>query len=479
MKKTTITFVLVSFFSLISTFVHAQDVRIELGPDEVALNETFNIKITVADEKIRSYDPFPEIPGFQKQGLSQSSSMNVINGQMSSTNSIIQYYRPLRKGQYTLESFSMNINGNTARSQGKTVTVIDSRQSQRSRNFDPFDDFFGGAEEEPEFVEVEDDAFFSLAIDKEEVFVGEGFNVVLAFYMSQDNQAPFNFHEPGRQLENVIKKVKPTNAWEESFGITNIQPERVEINGKTWTRFKVYESTFYPFSEGTLRIPSIPWEMIKYRIAKNPSFFGNNRQEDFKTFYSQAKNITVKPLPPHPLKNEVSVGEYTLRENFEHQEVATGKGLTYKFGIIGEGNINSIKPPRKSASQKLTSFDPNERQQINRGRGKVTGVKEYSYYLTVNEPGQVELKNHFEWIFFNPAEAKYDTLRPQAVLNVVGESKVNQAISSSRLGGIYDLIEVEDNRLINQRYKSYFTALINILLLGCVILLGILMVKKK
>jgi hypothetical protein len=471
--------ILVSVFSLFSSLAFAQDVQIELGPDEVALNETFSIKVTVSNEKIKSYDPFPEIQGFQKQGLSQSSSMNVINGQMSSSNSIIQYYKPLRKGQYTLGSFSMNINGNQISSPGKTIQVTDARQAQSSRSNDPFDDFFGGVEEEPEYVEIEDDAFFSLTVDKEEVYVGEGFNVSLAFYMSESNQAPFNFHEPGRQLENIIKKIKPTNAWEENFNITNIQPERIEINGKNWTRFKVYESTFYPFSEGTVHIPSIPWEMIKYKVAKNPSFFGNNRMEDYKTFYSAEKNITVNPLPPHPLKNEVSVGNYQLRENFEEKEVATGEGVSYSFGIVGEGNINSIQPPRRSGEQKLNSFDPNERQQINRGRGKVTGSKEYNYYLTVNEPGTVELKDHFEWIFFDPSQEKYDTLRPQAVLHVVGENKVNQAISSSRLGGIYDLIEVEDNNLLNQRYKYYFSAFINILLVGAVILLGILMIKKR
>lgn len=479
MNKTEKPFFLVLIFFFISALAVAQEIRIELGPDEVAMNETFNIKLTVSDERIKSYDPFPEIPGFQKQGISQSSSMNIINGQMSSTNSIIQYYKPLRKGQYTLNSFSINVNGNSASSPGKTITVTDARQSQRSRNYDPFDDFFEGTTEEPEYVEVEDDAFFSLAVDKEEVYVGEGFNVVLAFYMSEDNQAPFNFHEAGKQLENIIKKIKPTNAWEENFNITNIEPEQVEINGKRWTRFKVYESTFYPFSEGRINIPSVPWEMIKYRIAKNPSFFGNNRLEDFKTFYSAARNIDVKPLPPHPLKGQVSVGEYQLRENFEVKEIATGEGVSYSFGIMGEGNINAIKPPRKMGEQKLNSFDPNERQQINRGRGRVTGIKEYNYYLTVNEPGPVELKDHFEWIYFNPELEVYDTLRPQAVLNVVGENKVNQAISSTRLGGIYDLIEVEDNTLLNQRYKYYFSAFINLLLVGSVILLGILMIKKR
>jgi hypothetical protein len=479
MNKTEKPFFLVLFFFFISASAMAQEIRIELGPDEVAMNETFNIKLTISDERIKSYDQFPEIPGFQKQGISQSSSMNIINGQMSSTNSIIQYYKPLRKGQYTLNSFSISVNGHSASSPGKTITVTDPRQSQRSRSYDPFDDFFGGTAEEPEYVEVEDDAFFSLAVDKEEVYVGEGFNVVLAFYMSEDNQAPFNFHEAGRQLENIIKKIKPTNAWEENFNITNIEPEQVEINGKRWTRFKVYESTFYPFSEGRINIPSVPWEMIKYRIAKNPSFFGNNRLEDFKTFYSAARNIDVKPLPPHPLRGQVSVGEFQLRENFEEKEVATGEGISYSFGIMGEGNINAIKPPRKMGEQKLNSFDPNERQQINRGRGKVTGIKEYNYYLTVNEPGQVELRDHFEWIFFNPELEVYDTLRPQAILNVVGENKVNQAISSTRLGGIYDLIEVEDNTLLNQRYKYYFSAFINLLLIGSVILLGILMIKKR
>lgn len=478
MKKPHIVCILASLFSFVATVVLAQEVTIELGPDEVALNETFNIKVTVANEKIKSYDQFPEIPGFQKQGISQSSSMNIVNGQMSSTNSVIQYYKPLKQGQYNLDNFTMKVNGSAVSSSGKAITVTDPRQSQRSRRSDPFDDFFG-SREEPEFVEVEDDAFFSLSVDKDEVYVGEGFNVSLAFYMSEDNQAPFNFHEPGRQLERIIKKIKPVNAWEENFNITNIQPERVEINGKSWTRFRVYQSTFYPFSEGTIHIPSVSWEMIKYRVAKNPSFFGSNRQEDFKTFYSSEKTIGVKPLPPHPLRNEVSVGDYALRENFEEAEVATGEGVTYSFGIVGEGNINSIQPPRRIADQKLNAFDPNERQEINRGRGKVTGSKEYNYYLTINEAGRIELGDYFEWVFFDPSLEKYDTLRPKAVLNVVGESKVNQAISSSRLGGIYDLIDVEDNRLINQRNKHYFSALINVLLLGAVILLGILIFKKR
>jgi hypothetical protein len=480
MNRTTAIWVLVFSFFLISTKNYAQEINIELGPDQIALNETFTIKVTISNDKIKSYDQFPEITGFQKQGISQSSSMNIVNGQMSSSSSIIQYYKPNKKGNYRLGNFTVKINGNDYSSNGKNISVVDARAPQRQSNtFDPFDELFGNSREEPEFIEIDDEAFFASSVDKPEVFVGEAINVSLAFYMAESNQAPFQFYEPGKQLDGILKKLKPSNAWEENFNITNIQPERVSIKGKNWVKYKVYEATFFPFSEGEITIPSISWEMIKYKVAKNPTFFGNNRLEDYKTFYSAAKSIKVKPLPPHPLKNEVSVGVFQLRENIKMLNAETGEGITYNFGISGEGNINAISKPKTIQIQKLNTYDPNVRQQVNRGIGKVTGIKEFSYYLTVNEPGEIKLSDHFEWIYFNPNLAKYDTLRPQAVLNITGESKVNQAISNQRLGGIYDLIEVENNKLSNQRYKYYFSIFINLLLAVSVILIAVLIMKKR
>jgi hypothetical protein len=471
---------LVFFAFLFSGIAKGQDVRIELGPDEIGLNETFTIKVTIANEKIKSYDQFPEIPGFQKQGLSQASSMNLINGQMSSSNSIIQYYKPSKKGQFTIAPFELTINGAAFSSKGKRVTVGDAKTSSGlGGSGDPFAEFFGRAAEEPEFVELEDDAFFALTVDKEEIFAGEGFTMSLAFLMSESNRAEFQFYEPAKQLDAILKKIKPNNAWEENYNISNIDPEQVTINGKRWVRYKVYEASFFPFSEGEIEIPRIGWQMIKYKVAKNPTFFGANRQEDYKTFYSTPKKIKIKPLPPHPLKNEVSVGIFQLRENIEEIEVQTGQGFEYNFGISGIGNINSITPPRRLSGANLNTFDPNVRQQINRGYGRVSGIKDYTYYITLNEAGEVALDQHFEWIYFDPQRAVYDTLKPKARIKAMGESKLNQAISSQRLGGLYDRIQTEENRFINEEHKKYFTIAINVLLLAAVALLAMLILRKK
>ena len=458
-----------------------QEVKVELGSDQIGINETFTIKVTLANEKIKSYDQFPEITGFQKQGISQSSSMNIINGQMSSSNSIIQYYKPTRKGQFTLAKFSVLINGQAVASPGKRITVTDAAASAPSGGnaFDPFAEFFGRNDEIPEFVEIADDAFFAVNIDKSEVYAGEGFTMDISFFMSEQNQAPFQFYEAGKQLDAILKNLKPTNAWEENLSITTIEPQTVERNGKKWVKFKVFESTFFPFSEGKIEIPRVPWEMIKYKVAKNPSLFGANRQEDFKTFYSSPKTITVKPLPPHPLKSEVPVGIFQLRENITTLEAKTGEGFTYNFGIAGIGNINSLAAPKRLPATNLNAFDPNVRQQINRGYGQVSGIKEFDYFVTLNEAGEYSLNQYFSWIYFDPEREVYDTLKPKALIRVSGESKINEALSGQRLGGIYDKIATESNQFLNQQYKYYFTTAINVLLLAAVVLLAVIIIRKK
>ena len=68
-----------------------------------------------------------------------------------------------------------------------------------------------------------------------------------------------------------------------------------------------------------------------------------NRQEDYKTFYSKAKTIKVKALPPHPLKESVAVGDYRMEEHLVSTDLKTGQSAGYDFNIYGEGNISAIE----------------------------------------------------------------------------------------------------------------------------------------
>jgi hypothetical protein len=63
------------------------------------------------------------------------------------------------------------------------------------------------------------------------------------------------------------------------------------------------------------------------------------------------------------------------------------------------------------------------------------------------EPGKFKLGDYFHWVFFNPKEKKYDTLRSKLTVFVKGESKQNEGIQSNDLGSFYDKIDAADNTL--------------------------------
>lgn len=426
----------------------AQQVQVTLGPDEIGENQGWTITITANNERLKSYDNFPDIPGFKKRGTSSQSMTNFINGQMSSSQSIIMTYLPLKQGVVSVPTFTIKVNDKPITVAGKKVKVGPPVQRQR----DPFDSFFDKPDDffgrnETEYIDIKDDAFLALTTDKDEVYVGEGFNATVSLFVAETNQAPLYFHKVGEQLSEIQKKIKPANCWEEDFQIENIEGESVTIKGKRYTQYKLYQSTFYPLNNEPVEFPSFNLEMIKYKVAKNPSFFGANRKEDFKTFTSKAKTVKVKELPPHPLRNQVAVGKYQLDERIRNTNLETGISTPYTFNVFGEGNISSINKPEVITDGSFEVYEPNIQQQVSRDRNRVTGTKSFNYYIIPKEPGEYKLGDLFQWIYFDPSTRKYDTLRSKLTVFVSGESKKNEAIQSSDLGDFYDKIDTTENTL--------------------------------
>jgi len=440
-------------FAIITGFkASAQDVKIELGKAQIGVNQQFTISIVATKGSIKSYDQFPDIPGLRKRGTSSSSSTQIRNGRVSSSHSIIMTYTPEKQGKIIIANFEINVNGKKVASKGKTLTIGPAVQQRQQDQFnrDPFQDFFGNKSQAQEFVDIKDDAFLALSTDKKEVYMGEGFTATLAFYVAVANRAPLQFYDLGRQLSTILKKVKPQNCWEENFNIEKINGLPIEINGKQYTQYKIYQGEFYPLNTEDIRFPSVSLEMIKYKVAKNPSFFGQNRQEGFKTFKSRPVTVQVNDLPPHSLKDAVAVGHFQLRESIDKAEIRTGQSFAFNFNIYGEGNVAALSGPVIPESSDIEFYKPNIEQNIRRSNNSVTGAKSFSYYGIPNEPGTYNLEDYFQWVFFNTRKNNYDTLKSAVVIHVTGESKKNETIIANDLGPFYDLIEVEDNTLIRQ-----------------------------
>lgn len=457
--------VLCFMFGMNVTF--AQTASIELGAGEIALNQAFTITVTVQNERLIRPNGFPDITGFVKRGTSSSTSTNFINGKRSSSQSLTQNYVPTAEGTFVLKPFRMQINNSQVASQGKTIKVGPPRQRRARRDpfGDPFQDLMGRQDAPKEFVDVEAEAFLALTTDKSEIYVGEGLTVTIAFYVSDKNRAEMKFLDLNKQIPEMVKKIKPANSWEENFNIETIKGDPVMINNERYNQYKIYQATYYPLNNRDINFPSVDLELIKYQVAKNATFFGRNKKEDRKKFYSKPKKVAVKDLPPHPLKESVAVGNYRLQEKINSNNLRTGESFNYTFNISGEGNISAVEKPEIAEGENFDFYPPNIRQNVKRKDGRIYGTKSFHYFGIPNEPGQFSLDNYFSWIYFNPVQEKYDTLRSEMVLNVEGESKKNQYILSNDMGSFYDSIELLDNELFNMGEEKERQTLANIVIL--------------
>ncbi|MCY4419445.1 MAG: BatD family protein, partial [Cytophagales bacterium] len=290
-------------------------------------------------------------------------------------------------------------------------------------------------------------AFLSLSTNKSSVYVGEGFTLSLAFYVARTNQAPLQFYDVSDQLRQVIKTFKPKKCWEENFQIQDIRPESVQLSGKAYDRYLMYQASFFPLTQEDIFIPPVAMKFIKYKLARQPSFFGQNRKKAFKTFYTRPRSVEVKALPAHPLRDHVPVGEYRLKERLSAGEVETGQSFEYHFTIEGEGNISSLKAPQNGNNLPISWYPPTIEENLERAYGRIYGKKTFSYYGIPKKAGEYMLGDDLSWIFFHPRKEKYDTLRSGLSLRAFGKNQYDVDIRSHAHEAFYERAKGKDHEL--------------------------------
>lgn len=476
---------------LLHASLQAQDLSIRLGETAIAANEAFTIAATATNTRLKSCGDFPDISGFKKvAGTSRSSVTNIVNGKMSQSESITQSYIPTKKGKFKLSPFTIVINGKPVKSRGATIEVGEAIRQRRRSAFDPFRNIWGSygygdtepAEEDNSVDRAPDSgAFLSVAVNKNEVYVGEGFNVTVTFYKPFQERDKYAFDASiSEQVVAIQKALKPASCWEENTPITRLNEERAMIKGRLYIGYKLYQTTFFPFSTGEIDLPAVTLDMKKYTLTNRRTLFGRQIQESMKTFNSMPKRVVVKDLPPHPLKEQVNVGVYELQEDTDRREFQTGDAFTYKFAVRGRGNISSIIAPRVNETDSLTIYDPpNTKQQVNKGKTVVYGAKQFDYFIEPLEPGDYHLSSYFEWIYFNTEKNAYDTLRPQTRIRVEGESKRNEKIAAADLGEYYNNLAELSNKPRSIDGGGWMQWTTNIMLLLATAGIGFLVWKSK
>jgi hypothetical protein len=449
-----------------------QESAIELGEKNIALDEPFAITLVIREAQDQhTYSPFPDIAGMQKREVTTVNLKEGATGKYIISQRITQYYLAAKTGKFTLPPFRMTVNGKVLRSPGATITVEAPGRAAPADTLASrlYNEIIGM---EKEVAEKKEDAFLALSTDRDTVFTGESFTLTLALYVAENNQVEMRSFEEGAQLLRLLRELKPANCWEQDFNLREFVTSRVTVNRKKYTQYKMYQAAFYPLMPDTVRLSAVSFRLLKIRAAGAKG----GPAQDTVTFFSQPRAVYVKPLPPHPLRDGIPVGNFRLEEGVSNRQLRTGEPFTYQLSVTGEGNLSTVNLAPARTGTAIDFYPPDIKVNVNTQHSRPTGRKTFRFTGIPREPGRYPLDSVFRLVYFNPVRRQYDTLRPRMSLDVAGPSQRTGRIQTGELEPVYRDIATESNELspLQREYpvRQIANALLVLMMLGTMVLMG-------
>jgi hypothetical protein len=459
-------YVYVNIFLCFSTVFAQQpadsDVQIEFGKPNLSIDQPFILSVVIKNNSNRPSVLFPDFQGLEKRSASATSTTSTISGKTVLIQTISQQYFAQQEGTFELPAFTVSVDGSKVKSEGITLTFGKNEKASESTTQPLKDLEMGTANAEVGAEEV----FLSTRVSKSSVYVREGFALRLSLYVAKSATISMDFYQLDIQLQAILKKLRPATCWEENVGIEEIIQRQVTINGRQYTEYQMYQAMFFPFTLQTVTFPSVGLDML---LVNSEEKKGNNKR--LQTFRSSPLRVQVKPLPAHPLKDQIAVGQYHLQEQITSRKVSAGESLRYLFTIAGKGNLATITAPALPDSKAFDFYPPDVKQTVRRSYEEVSGEKTYDYYIVAKQKGQFPLGRFFQWIYFDPQRARYDTLRSSLAVGVVGENLQTTMLANEGTASLYDNIEALNTNTTYTDYQDIIRRLTNMVVLA---LLGVM-----
>lgn len=341
-------------FSFFTINIYSQNVEIKayVNTDNVSVGDYIQYTIET-NAKGTFYPPqFENFKVISGGGISQSSSINIVNGQMEKKFSYSTTYllQALKKGKFTIPQAEFVANGNRFKSNSVLVIV------EESKNID-------NPENENLFARIE--------LNKNSTYVGEA---ITATYMVYSKSRPDGYEIAGTTASEGF--------WTEQLS-DEAKLSTKTINGQMYYALELKKIVLIPQKNGKLSIA--PFE-ANIRTMGRKNFYGFSVPEPkIEQIKSNALNITVKELPSN-LKSGL-VGNFEVFTEVSKTETNVDEGFDIKIKIEGTGNINRINELSFNLSPDLEVYEPEITEKIFITSNGYKGSKTFNYFVVPRATG--------------------------------------------------------------------------------------------
>ncbi|OGS45093.1 MAG: hypothetical protein A2539_05850 [Elusimicrobia bacterium RIFOXYD2_FULL_34_15] len=445
---------------LIIAKVYSQEITINANVDKsrLSLNEQLNLQVTVSGNSSGLPKPnVPQIAGFTIYSSGTSQNVSVVNGQVSS--SLIYNYVlvPNSAGKFTIEPITISFKGNTYKTVPIPVEVVHGQvaQPQAPQQTAP--------QQAQASSQKADDIFITATVDRKTAYVNEQITLSFKFFRSVQI-----FSRPEYQPPN-------TNG----FWAEDLPPQKEYVTTIDGKRYAVTEvkTALFPTSAGKFTIGSA---MLRCSV-RDFSQGGDPFNDDFfNSFFAQGRTkvlntnpieINIMPLPePKPKNFKGAVGKYEISANIDKTKTQTNQPITLTVTISGKGNVKSIPEVDFNGLEGFKKYETLSSQNISKENYIVSGSRSFKKIIVSKAAGNQTIPS-FEFVFFNPEDKTYKTVRTNAMqVNVSQGPKEEYTTTAIQTEGVkvlgQDINFIKTNvNIKNQKpvYKKIFFIILQIL----------------
>lgn len=392
--------------SSIGCEAYAEDVsvRATVNRTRVAVSDTVELSLSVNGAQDVPA-PNLSIDGFLVRYVGPSTYISVVNRQVSTSITHIYSLLAQQEGHFTIGPISVEVGGQAYQTEPFTIEVVPSsaRAPATGLQLPPSAD--------ATHPEISQALQLKLDIEPRRLYVNQAVSARLQLFV---RGAPLHGIEmPTLQAEGFL--VQP-------FG--KPQQSEVVIGGQLYTLLE-FTTVVVPIRTGTLSLGpgAIECRLVARSQGRSPLGrrslwpFGEDPFEEFfgrteiypATVTAKPVEIEVLPLPEEerPGDFDGAVGRFALDVAVTPSEVAVGEPITVTMAVRGEGNFDTVTPPRLTGD--LSRFKVYEPQRWRGASEEAESQRVFEQVLIPLDPS-VRAVPTVQWSFFDPQARRYQTV---------------------------------------------------------------------
>lgn len=368
--------VFVLFLALISFGVDAKDVRIKVEPLKPVYKEPYQIKVVIrtdsSTEPQISFTPI-NIEVISKAQTGTQTQASFVNGKTSITKSITYTYEVVSNRFGTAYMKDIKIDTGSRTLSHPTVRISVLQQAAKNKNI---------------FVRAE--------VDKEQAYVGE--SIIVRYYLYNRSDIPITSTD--------VKKFPKLDKFLKRFHQEQVNPKRVNLGGKIYTRRVMYTAQLFAQQPGLYRIDPISLR-VGYSKRRDPfSNFGFNLRlggTSKTTAMSAPVEIEALALPVDSMPSNFSgiVGRNEFSVKMNKNKFLVNEPIEIVLNIKGDGAFELFDAPAILPFAELEEFEKNSDLTIYKDFTAQKKV-EYTYLGRSN----LDIKNHNVTLSYFDTDAK-------------------------------------------------------------------------